>query len=125
MPVATSMTRLASWLVSRARGALLQDCHGGSPCLCCILPHSERCVQFRPSGRLGPVAAGDFAENIFHAGYVTYSPYMELEADQFAMYVLNNNGNRRLDAGTDLIISSWPTTDKFPVIKPKVDSFKW
>ena len=50
---------------------------------------------------------------MFHAGYdsgyVTYSPRMELEADQFAMYVLNN-GNRRLDAGTDRIIPNRPTT---------------
>ena len=36
-------------------------------------------------------------------GYIAYSPEMEIEADQFAMYVLAASG-RRLSAGLDLII---------------------
>lgn len=39
----------------------------------------------------------------WNAGYLAYSPEMEIEADQFAMYVLKE-ANRRLTAGTDLIV---------------------
>ena len=50
---------------------------------------------------------GDMIEGGFHTGwnvgYVAYSPEMEIEADQFAMYVLKQ-ANRRLTAGTDLIV---------------------
>ena len=47
--------------------------------------------------------AGDMSMNAYQAGYVAYSPQMELEADQFAMYVLKE-ARRRLTAGTDLIV---------------------
>ena len=47
--------------------------------------------------------AGDMFEAGYTSGYVAYSPEMELEADQFAMYVLKQ-ANRRLTAGTDLIV---------------------
>ncbi len=50
---------------------------------------------------------GDMMEGGFSAGwsvgYLAYSPEMEIEADQFAMYVLKQ-ANRRLTAGTDLIV---------------------
>lgn len=36
-------------------------------------------------------------------GYLAYSPEMEIEADQFAIYVLKE-ANRRLSAGTDIIV---------------------
>ena len=39
----------------------------------------------------------------YELGYTAYSPEMELEADQFAMYVLAHAG-RRLTAGTDMIL---------------------
>ena len=39
----------------------------------------------------------------YAAGYLAYSPEMELEADQFAMYVLRE-AELRLTAGTDLIV---------------------
>ena len=48
-------------------------------------------------------SAGDISMHGWEAGYVAYSPEMELEADQFAMYVLKQ-ANRRLTAGTDLIV---------------------
>ena len=47
--------------------------------------------------------AGDMSMAGYEAGYVAYSPEMEIEADQFAMYVLKQ-ANRRLTAGTDLIV---------------------
>ena len=47
--------------------------------------------------------AGDMFEAGYTSGYVAYSPEMEIEADQFAMYVLKQ-ANRRLTAGTDLIV---------------------
>ncbi|MCY4470085.1 MAG: M48 family metalloprotease [Thiotrichales bacterium] len=50
---------------------------------------------------------GDMAESGFNAGWnvgrLAYSPEMEIEADQFAMYVLKQ-AERRLTAGTDLIV---------------------
>lgn len=39
----------------------------------------------------------------FTIGYLAYSPEMEIEADQFAMFVLRESG-RRLTAATDLIV---------------------
>ena len=48
-------------------------------------------------------SAGDMSMHGWNAGYVAYSPEMEIEADQFAMYVLKEVG-RRLSAGTDLIV---------------------
>ena len=38
-----------------------------------------------------------------HAGYIAYSPEMEFDADQFALYVLKH-ASRRLSAGMDLIV---------------------
>ena len=50
---------------------------------------------------------GNYTEELMtegrRVGYLAYSPEMELEADQFAMYVLRE-ANRRLSAGTDLIV---------------------
>ena len=50
---------------------------------------------------------GNYTEELMstgrQVGYLAYSPEMELEADQFAMYVLKH-GNRRLSASTDLIV---------------------
>ena len=50
---------------------------------------------------------GDMTQVGFESGWavgrLAYSPEMEIEADQFAMYVLKR-ANRRLTAGTDLII---------------------
>ena len=48
-------------------------------------------------------SAGDISMRGWDVGYVAYSPAMEIEADQFAMYVLKRAG-RRLTAGTDLIV---------------------
>ena len=47
--------------------------------------------------------AGDMFEVGSEIGRLAYSPEMELEADQFAMFVLRQ-ANRRLTAGTDLIV---------------------
>ena len=48
-------------------------------------------------------SAGDISMHGWEAGYLAYSPEMELEADQFAMYVLKL-ADRRLTAGTDIIV---------------------
>ena len=48
-------------------------------------------------------SAGDMSMHGWQVGYTAYSPEMEIEADQFAMYVLKH-ANRRLTAGTDLIV---------------------
>ena len=42
-------------------------------------------------------------ETGYVAGYIAYSPEMELEADQFAAYVMKKDG-RRLDAALDTIV---------------------
>ena len=54
------------------------------------------------TGYIGDMSQAGF-DTGYVAGYVAYSPEMELEADQFAMYVLKNAG-RRLSAGTDIIV---------------------
>ena len=50
---------------------------------------------------------GNYTEELMETGwqmgYVSYSPEMELEADQFAVYVLND-ADRRLSAASDLIV---------------------
>ena len=54
------------------------------------------------TGYIGDMTQAGF-ESGWAVGRLAYSPEMELEADQFAMYVLKR-ANRRLTAGTDLII---------------------
>ena len=54
-----------------------------------------------------PEYVGDMTQTGFNtgyvAGYLAYSPEMELEADQFAAYVMARDG-RRLSAGLDTIV---------------------
>ena len=48
-------------------------------------------------------SAGDISIQGYEAGYVAYSPEMEIEADQFAAYVLNQAGMRP-EATLDMIV---------------------
>ena len=54
------------------------------------------------TGYIEDMTRGGF-EAGYTSGYVAYSPEMELEADQFAMYALKQ-ADMRLSAGTDLIV---------------------